>query len=169
MQVDLVEESPPATPMAQIEQGPDFMRPEPSLYPGHLSFSSHWYNRLDSTSALSSFVQSLPGHWNRRVYELEAWNDTSPVSTVYLRSESICHQLIGSVVARLCQARKALWATDLHSLLPKKKPGVRGVNPGKSLDQKPGFHLSKNCSCVIVLHQWKSCTKLTVFTNDHNT
>ena len=41
MQVDLVEESPPSTPVAQINRGPDFVRPG-SLCPGHLSFSSHW-------------------------------------------------------------------------------------------------------------------------------
>ena len=96
MQVDLhvVEKSPPATPVAQIDWGPDFMRPE-SLCPGHLLFSSHWCNRVDTISVLSSSVQSLPaaGHWNRGVYELEAWNDASPVGTVYLQLEFVCHQL----------------------------------------------------------------------------
>ena len=38
--VDLVEESPPATPVPQINRGPDFVRPK-SLCPAHL-FSSHW-------------------------------------------------------------------------------------------------------------------------------
>ena len=58
------------------------------------------------------------------VYEQEAWNDASFVGTVYLQLESVFHQLIGGVVARLCRARGALLATDLHGLLPKKKPGL---------------------------------------------
>ena len=71
------------------------MRPE-CLCPGHLLFSSRWCNRVDIISALSSSsVQSLPaaGHRNRGVYELEAWNDASPVSTVYLQLESVYHKL----------------------------------------------------------------------------
>ena len=100
--------------------------------------------RVDTTSArLSSFVQSLPGRWNRGVYKQETWNDASPVGMVYLQLDSVCHQLIGGVVARLCRARGALLATDLHGLLPKKKPGVRGVSSGKSVDQGLTFLLSK--------------------------
>ena len=82
------------SPSYSCGSGPDFVRPE-CLCPGHLLFSSHWCNRVDTISALSSSVQSLPaaGHWNRGVYELEAWNDASPVGMVYLQLEFICHQL----------------------------------------------------------------------------
>ena len=126
--------------------------------------------RVDTTSArLSSFIQSLPGRWNRGVYEQEAWNDASPVGTVYLQLDSVCHQLIGGVVARLCRARGALLAADLHGLLPKKKPGVRGVSSGKSVDEGLTFLLSKNYHCTIVLTSWNSCIKLAVFANHHNT
>ena len=115
---------------------------------------------VDTTSARlsSSFVQSLPGHWNRGVYKQEAWNDASPVGTVYLQLDSVCDQLIGGVVARLCQARGALLArTDLHGLLPKKKPEVRGVSSDKSVDQWLTFLLSKNYLCTIMLTLWNSC------------
>ena len=47
------------------------------------------------------------------VYEQEVWNDVSFVGTVYLQLESVFHQLIGGVVARLCRARGSLLATDL--------------------------------------------------------
>ena len=40
---------------------------------------------------------------------------------------------------------------DLHDLLPKKKPGVRGVSSGKSVDEGLTFLLSKNYHCTIVL------------------
>ena len=127
--------------------------------------------RVDTTSARlsSSFVQSLPGRWNRGGYEQEAWNDASFVGTVYFQLASVCHQLIGGVVARLCRARGALLAADLHGLLPKKKPGVRGVSSGKSVDEGLTFLLSKNYHCTIVLTLWNSCIKLAVFTNHHNT
>ena len=127
--------------------------------------------RVDTTSARmsSSFFESLPGHWNRGVYKQEAWNDASFVDTVYLQLESVCHQLIGGVVARLCWARGALLATDLHGFLPKKKPGVRRVSSSKSVDQGLTFLLSKNYLCMIVLSSWNSCMKLAVFSNHHNT
>ena len=82
------------SPSYSCGSGPDFVRPE--LCPGHLLFSSHWCNWVATISALSSSsVQSLPaaGHRNRGVYELEAWNDASPVGTVYLQLESVYHQL----------------------------------------------------------------------------
>ena len=85
------------------------------------------------------------------VYEQEAWNDASFVGKVYLQLESVFHQLIGGVVARLCRARGALLATDLHGLLPKKKPRVRGVSSGKNVDHGLTFLLSKNYLCTIVL------------------
>ena len=78
-------------------------------------------------------------------------NDASSVGTGYLKLNSVCHQLIGGVVARLCRARGALLATDLHGLLSKKKPVVRGVSSGKSVDQGLAFLLSKNHPCTIVL------------------
>ena len=111
-------QSPPATLVAQIDRGPDFARPDESLcaqatyrYPqSHYSCALGW---ISAWLRSSSFFESLPGSWNRGVYEQEAWNDVSFVGTVYLQLESVFHQLIGGVVARLCRARGSLLATDL--------------------------------------------------------
>ena len=88
---------------------------------------------------------------------------------VYLQLDSVFHQLIGGVVARLCRARGALLATDLHSLLPKKKPGVRGVSLGKSVDQGLTFLLSKKLSMHDPGNTCSLCIKLAVFANHHST
>ena len=124
--------------------------------------------RVDKCTLSSSFFESLHA-WplKQRGLRARGWNDTSFVGTVYLQLESICHQLIGGVVAGY--VKQKLLATDLHGLLPKKKPGVRGVSSGKSVDQGLTFLLSKNYLCTIVLTLWNSCIKLAVFSNHHNT
>ena len=97
--VDLVEESPPATPVPQINRGPDFVRPE-SLCPGHLSFSSHWSIHAAQVSVQQGrymyynctvFFRSVTA-WlleQRGLKVRGIWNDTSPVGTVYLQLESV--------------------------------------------------------------------------------
>ena len=160
MQVDLVEESPPATPVA-CETWVFVPRPIVLLT---LHGATGWI--------LTVFFFHSVTTWplKQRVYKLEAWNDASPVGTVYLKLESVCHQLIGSVVARLCRAKRNAVSHWSSRPSTKEETRVRGASLGKSVDQRPGFSLSKNCFwCMIMLSQWKSCTKLTVFTNDHNT
>ena len=153
MQVDVVEESSLAIPVAQIDQGPDFVRPDVSLSPGHVIILLTLFlcMRVDTTNApSSSFVQSLPGHWDRGIDELEGmewhflcWHGVSPVGVRLPSVNRWC----------CCKAMssKRSAVSHIHSLLPKKKPGVREVNSGKSVDQGLTFLLSKNYLCTIVL------------------
>ena len=62
-----VEESPPATLVAQIDRGPDFVRPDESLCPCKqliVLLTLVLCMRVDTTNARlsSSFFESLPGH-----------------------------------------------------------------------------------------------------------
>ena len=101
--------------------------------------------------------------WNRGVYawakgmeqRFSCWHGVSPVK--------VCFPLLLLAVLLQVMSSKRSAKGHHHSPLPRKKPEVRVVSSDKSVDQGPGFPLSKTIRAWLCLVIMKELHKINCF------